>query len=963
MGSKRQPLNNTALVQQAPNRPAHHTPSAALRRPSLAAPAALRPADLLALQRSVGNRATARLLAQRRPAPPRATPLIQREVMTKESILLDQIKRQLVKGVFLYYGKSKSKELEEQKQFVEKLVELKLITIRKPKTKENQEDYFAAESHAGFSPLTIGVLQQAGLLMEAIGLVDTRVSWTDYKRDLDEEDVESPGNVKGLGGVHKTTGKKVKTRIQWQGVDSNTGEGTGMTALVLGPDHPLGSTPADNTKKRSRELSAATGQPYIAGHLLNDHLGGPGNEERNITALPKDVNTEQSDKLEEKVKQRVNTKHEIVFYQVEVTYAQDSKDLKKTKHHYAKELKTWFGTYKHDAKFNTLSFGGIPSSELIDLNTHILPIQEPSYYAKQGSGYLTLNQNKYTSGQDRDPKDTLKNTGFTAAQMKIDSQNDLLLKDEKQIKIEFISYAIYSIPIRELNEKIKKLEHEGTYKDKLLNEGALELGRLEHEGAYKDKLLSEGALELGRLEHEGTYKDKLLSEGALEIGRLEHEGTYKDKLLNEGALEIVSLEGQLADAQKLIAKLQNDLRDLQQEHERDQQEQLRTVQENEELRIELEKLTKLSKDYQIKLDLLQEDLLSVTQQLQIEQEKNKQLQEERDSYKQTSRNRAFEMGKLVYLGKQNEEQYTSIMSPSSQDQFYKGQDSVKVKEQKPQIIEQRPFLDQYGSNLSQGQKLPQMFGGRNFFGQYDTTMNQEQNSLQIFEDQNLFDPYDTTMNQEQESLQMLEGQNSFGQYDTTMNQEQESLQMLEGQNFFGQYGSNTNQQQKPLPPFGQMSRPFLYQGPTNQPSWPTFVPSGDHTPRETNFSHGSPKEEKKRRHNPYNQQEYPIGEKKRRYNQTYQERSQEENDRNYRQYRVRSYNNGWNDAARRISHSEYYYQANVKYQNGYDDRLIDNAKIHAQQDFQQGTYRLSNTAAELYRSTYIRYYQWLGDRY
>ena len=38
-------------------------PSAAPPRSALASPAALRPADLVALQRSIGNRATARLLA------------------------------------------------------------------------------------------------------------------------------------------------------------------------------------------------------------------------------------------------------------------------------------------------------------------------------------------------------------------------------------------------------------------------------------------------------------------------------------------------------------------------------------------------------------------------------------------------------------------------------------------------------------------------------------------------------------------------------------------------------------------------------------------------------------------------------------------------------------------------------------------------------------------------------------
>ncbi|MDC6169778.1 hypothetical protein PO768_20355 [Paucibacter sp. XJ19-41] len=58
--------------------------------------------------------------------------------------------------------------------------------------------------------------------------------------------------------------------------------------------------------------------------MLNNNLGGPGDDARNLTAIPATANTTQSARIEEQVKNHVNTELQFLHYKVDVDYAQSS---------------------------------------------------------------------------------------------------------------------------------------------------------------------------------------------------------------------------------------------------------------------------------------------------------------------------------------------------------------------------------------------------------------------------------------------------------------------------------------------------------------------------------------------------------------------------------------------------------------------------------------------------------------
>lgn len=88
------------------------------------------------------------------------------------------------------------------------------------------------------------------------------------------------------------------------------------SATRLGPDHLQGTQPAHRDKnaakgayvwdKRTAKMKAESGRPYIAGHLLNHHVGGPGNDARNLVAIPADVNSKMETDVEDPVKELWN---------------------------------------------------------------------------------------------------------------------------------------------------------------------------------------------------------------------------------------------------------------------------------------------------------------------------------------------------------------------------------------------------------------------------------------------------------------------------------------------------------------------------------------------------------------------------------------------------------------------------------------------------------------------------------
>jgi hypothetical protein len=109
---------------------------------------------------------------------------------------------------------------------------------------------------------------------------------------------------------------------------STTAEGDGqeVEARRLGPDHKMGEEPVSGGiwSKRVKQMEALSGKPkkrYVAGHLLNHQLGGPGNDARNLAPIPGDANTKFEKEVEKPVKKIVNVDHGWAYYKVSVDFA------------------------------------------------------------------------------------------------------------------------------------------------------------------------------------------------------------------------------------------------------------------------------------------------------------------------------------------------------------------------------------------------------------------------------------------------------------------------------------------------------------------------------------------------------------------------------------------------------------------------------------------------------------------
>ncbi|HEY9082804.1 MAG TPA: DUF4157 domain-containing protein [Vicingaceae bacterium] len=156
------------------------------------------------------------------------------------------------------------------------------------------------------------------------GIIDGRgyYRWAGLRTGL-VNDLGGHKKAEGFeAGIHGTA-KTLKTLIKWGQPTQATGfEGISMNAERLGPDHKLGSPPASNGiwSVRRKDFSTLSGKRYIAGHLLNDNLGGPGNQAENLTAIPSSANSEHSDKIEETIKEKVNKHGEWMHYSVNIGY-------------------------------------------------------------------------------------------------------------------------------------------------------------------------------------------------------------------------------------------------------------------------------------------------------------------------------------------------------------------------------------------------------------------------------------------------------------------------------------------------------------------------------------------------------------------------------------------------------------------------------------------------------------------
>ncbi len=98
--------------------------------------------------------------------------------------------------------------------------------------------------------------------------------------------------------------------------------GKKMEANAIGPNHPLGSSTSSSNQptlmaKLETDPNKTGENKYIRGHLLNDNIGGPG-DDRNLFPITASANSKHLHEVEKTVKDWVNTKGYWVYYKVEV---------------------------------------------------------------------------------------------------------------------------------------------------------------------------------------------------------------------------------------------------------------------------------------------------------------------------------------------------------------------------------------------------------------------------------------------------------------------------------------------------------------------------------------------------------------------------------------------------------------------------------------------------------------------
>ncbi len=182
---------------------------------------------------------------------------------------------------------------------------------------------------------------------------------------------------------------ELKTNIKWQAAKADGNgdlDGVEMVANPLGPDHKRGSAPGtgdgkDWVKRRTKLQKAASQHKYIAGHLLNHNLGGPGNAPENLAAIPDEVNHAHSGQIEEAVKDYVNNQGGWGRYTVRISHAQDNN---KNNLMYANRLYAEWVPYAVEKVPDTV--GNYRYEEASGSKITLdLSIQKPSYYTKKNT--------------------------------------------------------------------------------------------------------------------------------------------------------------------------------------------------------------------------------------------------------------------------------------------------------------------------------------------------------------------------------------------------------------------------------------------------------------------------------------------------------------------------------------------------------------------------------------------------
>ncbi len=156
---------------------------------------------------------------------------------------------------------------------------------------------------------------------------DSTFNWTPFRGKRDDVDTSKVGKEKGRGAQLDNVGfgGGIESEITWQPVDDISKEGIGMSARI-GPDHNLGSSPSvANALERVKVFGILSGKSYVSGHLLNEKLGGPGNDARNLTAFSGSANTLEASNIEKEVRDPVNNEGNWFYYSIGIEYSNDQK--------------------------------------------------------------------------------------------------------------------------------------------------------------------------------------------------------------------------------------------------------------------------------------------------------------------------------------------------------------------------------------------------------------------------------------------------------------------------------------------------------------------------------------------------------------------------------------------------------------------------------------------------------------
>lgn len=190
-----------------------------------------------------------------------------------------------------------------------------------------------------------------------------------------DKNLDQPLTRTGLGGkASKARDTEWKTTVTWDPIEPTCKDGTGVEATILGPDHKAGETPdksiyvCPNVIWLNQIAGLDSNRGYVKGHLLNEKLGGPGNDCHNLTAIPRSTNTGgMKDHVEERMKALVNTARAWVYFKAKVTHTKvaGTEDVKE--HIYASKLDFAWHELKDDGAGNPVKVDGTEGTVSLDV--------------------------------------------------------------------------------------------------------------------------------------------------------------------------------------------------------------------------------------------------------------------------------------------------------------------------------------------------------------------------------------------------------------------------------------------------------------------------------------------------------------------------------------------------------------------------------------------------------------------